>query len=109
MHNANAKLFAVSVITANRIHLALRTSVFHLLAISISATLELQGISGSSHDLSYFRGEELSSVEGGAVCKTNATEGHVSVTLPQATPSVPVKASLVFHFAKKPGSQKKAP
>jgi glycogen debranching enzyme len=72
-------------------------------------TLEPEGIPGSSYDLAYFRGEELSSVEGGTLSKTNATEGHVTVTLPQASPSAPTKTNLVFHFAKKLGTEKKVP
>jgi len=72
-------------------------------------TLELDGVPGSSHDLSYFRGEELSSVDGGTLSKTNVSEGHVTATLRQANQNAPVKTNLVFHFAKKLGTEKKVP
>jgi glycogen debranching enzyme len=71
-------------------------------------TLELEGIPGSRYDLSYFRGEELTSVEGGSLAKTNATEAHISVVIPREDSDSSAKARLVLHFARKSGSDKKA-
>jgi glycogen debranching enzyme len=76
-------------------------------ASSDTLTLELEGIPGSSYDLSYFRGEELTSVEGGSMAKTNAAEGHVSVMIPPEDSGSSTKTKLVLHFVKKSVSNKK--
>jgi hypothetical protein len=74
-----------------------------------SLTLELEATPGSSYSLAYFRGEELASVEGGSLAKTNAAEGHIRVVIPPGDSESPVKTKLVLHFAKKSGPEKKSP
>jgi len=72
-------------------------------------TMELEGIPGSSYDLSYFRGDELTSVDGGSLAKTNAADGHIGVEIPQKDTDTSAKTKLVLHFAGKSGSNKKSP
>jgi|HubBroStandDraft_6_1064221.scaffolds.fasta_scaffold07136_3 glycogen debranching enzyme len=74
-----------------------------------SLTLDLEGVPGSSYNLSYFRGEELTSLEGGMLSKTNAAEGHISVVFQQENSGDVAKTKLILHFAKKSGSNKKSP
>jgi glycogen debranching enzyme len=74
-----------------------------------SLTLELEGIAGSSYNLSYFRGDELSSIEGGSLAKTNVADGHISGVIPLENSDSPVKTKLVLRFARKSGADKKSP
>jgi len=74
-----------------------------------SLTLELQGSPVSSYVLSYFRGQELSTVDGGTLSKTNAADGHITVVLPPGDSTATARTNLILHFTKKIGPEKKAP
>lgn len=63
--------------------------------------LELEGTPGALYSLAYFRGEELSSVEGATRSPSNGGSGHFTVTLPPDSSSESVRSKITLHFGRK--------
>jgi glycogen debranching enzyme len=63
--------------------------------------LELEGTPGALYSLGYFRGEELSSVEGAILSRSNGGSGHFTVTMPPDSSSESVRSKITLHFGRK--------
>ena len=62
-------------------------------------TLQLSGTAGEEYEFSAWNVNQLSSVEGAELQKTNGLKAQVRVQLPASAPGVDPQATVIFHFA----------
>jgi glycogen debranching enzyme len=64
-------------------------------------TLELQGTPGALYSLAFFRGEELTRVEGAALSRFDRGSGVFTVTMPPDSSAESVRGTITLQFARK--------
>jgi len=64
-------------------------------------TLEVEGMPGAIYSFAYFRGEELASVEGATLSRSDRGSGHFTVTMPQDSSAESVRSKITVQFARK--------
>jgi len=64
-------------------------------------TLAVEGVPGTIYSFAYFRGEELASVEGASLSRSDRGSGHFTVTMPPDSSPESVRSKITLQFARK--------
>jgi hypothetical protein len=64
-------------------------------------TLEVEGTPGAIYSFAYFRGEELASVEGASLSRSDRGSGHFTATMPQDSSAESVRSKITLQFTRK--------
>jgi len=65
-------------------------------------SLQLSGAAGETYELSAWNPEQISSLEGAELQKTNGQQAQVLVKLPATAPGIDPVTTVVFHFVARP-------
>jgi glycogen debranching enzyme len=64
-------------------------------------TLEVEGTPGASYSLAYFRGEDLTGVDGATLTRSERGNGHFTLTVPPDSSAESVRSKITLRFARK--------
>jgi len=63
-------------------------------------TLEVEGTPGTTYSLAYCRGEDLASVDGATLARSDPGSGHFTLTMPGDSSAESVRSKITLHFTK---------
>jgi len=64
-------------------------------------TLEVEGTPGASYSLAYFRGEDLTGVDGAILTRSDRGNGHFTLKVPPDSSAESVRSKITLRFARK--------